>query len=579
MEFFQPTRAGNSGSEVVYFTTRDRRLVSVSFILWGKRFDERLSLGLNPYVGEITWMPWNSTEGRPWYERRKTRFKNWFPFYDFDGTLVDYSPAKAPRWLAIRYRTRPSPSDPWGPWKWVIDFTPWAPVADPASGTVTLNIPSPLDSIPTDPQDYGKTWEFQAFVRYACKRWKEYQGFETFETSPVLTTSGLIFGLSGGTGVFLVDEGPRVKKLTDFPVGWILPSQATAGSYANGVIFAAGGTGGVGAISANERGAEFPLGTLLWNWADPQVVTVNHPPTATARAIYVTLKKKKRREEKWYLMAFDPDPRDFEKGAFDPGKGEYDYKPMGWKGGDEPAGDLQSPPLDDGDPYFDNFGQPWEFPLGSAPSAPPVAANGAVLMATQGGKVIALSMADTLIVDGVRLLLVDAQGRAVWECSSSIDPVTKKVSPFRHPAMAVTLSSLGQPTQYLVADTGNDRVVVVDRGAREVWELSNKYDRTARRWYAFNDDPVPDWGKNAPLLRPGQPRTVRRPTFAYRYASTSPTGNYQVRTVVADAGNRRVIEVVDEYDQNGKPVQVKQLAYVSNWEDIPALKGAEVRSV
>jgi len=91
-------------------------------------------------------------------------------------------------------------------------------------------------------------------------------------------------------------------------------------------------------------------------------------------------------------------------------------------------------------------------------------------------------------------------------------------------------------TAFLVADTGNDRVVELDPRGRAIWELTT-----------FQDP----WN----LLPSGEPRRLSRPMDVQRWVDVEiPPGGTPtilvIHTLVADTGNGRVVEIVDKVAWN-----------------------------
>lgn len=190
----------------------------------------------------------------------------------------------------------------------------------------------------------------------------------------------------------------------------------------------------------------------------------------------------------------------------------------------------------------------------------PVGATNTVLVASPLG----LSGFDnrlTLIADNNRILQVDYAGNAVWSASASRTlnvvggvlnengQVAQTSVPFARPNVVKhnTLSS------FLIADTGNNRVLLMDKGGMSLFEL--------RR---VNNDLA--------YLRPNDPLTLNQPTdvqlitesgigisitnratgVTYTFAGQYLANHY----FIADGGNNRVIEVIYAYDANGAPVVV-----------------------
>jgi hypothetical protein len=190
-------------------------------------------------------------------------------------------------------------------------------------------------------------------------------------------------------------------------------------------------------------------------------------------------------------------------------------------------------------------------------TAPPVAAEGILAANTQDGMYV-FENSPTLIADSRRILEVDGGSGALWSVDSPLEtdtvggelPVANGQGgylngiaptgrtnilrkPFARPAVVRKLDS----SDYLIADSGNNRVVRIDRGANILWQLTQ-----------FNDP----YG----LLAPGESTTVKEPTDAeYYLQSIYGTNNavigYEVHYIIVDSGNFRIIEVADFYDANG----------------------------
>jgi len=112
---------------------------------------------------------------------------------------------------------------------------------------------------------------------------------------------------------------------------------------------------------------------------------------------------------------------------------------------------------------------------------------------------------------------------------------TSKAQGFSSPRSVRRLGS----SDYLVADTGNNRVVRFDKGAVVRWSVSRFVD---------------PYG----VLAPGDPLTLDTPTDVLtRRLRTFDTADvlvgYEDHYIIADSGNSRVLDVVDYYDLNGQP--------------------------
>jgi hypothetical protein len=207
--------------------------------------------------------------------------------------------------------------------------------------------------------------------------------------------------------------------------------------------------------------------------------------------------------------------------------------------------------------------------------APPTAVNGVLAVATGSG-VFAKEDTVTLIADASRLLEVNSAGDAVWWCDGTrtfdivngvltdyTDPGNPIVGtglpagqrvPFRRPAVARRMGG----GDILVVDTGNNRVVAIDRGGYTKWEVNR----------------IQDDYKH--LLRPGDPLSLNEPTDCTFWTEFQPNLNisggsynyqgpgYVIHYLIADSGNYRIVELIDVYQANGQRVMVRQLNFVTS---------------
>lgn len=213
--------------------------------------------------------------------------------------------------------------------------------------------------------------------------------------------------------------------------------------------------------------------------------------------------------------------------------------------------------------------------LPAAVIAPPSTFGGVLGVATSAGT-FALEDTITLVADANRLIEVNSAAEAVWTCDGTrtfdiangpltdyTDPgnpiigtglPTGQKVPFQRPSVARRLP--GGDT--LVVDTGNNRVVSIDRGGYAKWEVSR-----------IQDD-------YKGLLRPGDPLALNEPTDCSYWTEYQPNltisggpynysgPGYVSHYLIADSGNFRVIEVIDVYNSAGQPVMLRQLNYVSS---------------
>lgn len=175
-------------------------------------------------------------------------------------------------------------------------------------------------------------------------------------------------------------------------------------------------------------------------------------------------------------------------------------------------------------------------PLWAAPSG----SHGVMAAATAAG-IVVLHDPVTLIADGDRLVEMDAGGRVVWSCDSTIAlartatgmpggtgaPVFGAVKvPFNRPALARHAVVGG----IMVADTGNNRVVHIDSGGSLLWEISSFLD--------------PGF-----VLPSGSPLSLNRPRDVSMWVVQPDATAYpEYHYLIADPGNHRVVEIVARYD-------------------------------
>lgn len=169
------------------------------------------------------------------------------------------------------------------------------------------------------------------------------------------------------------------------------------------------------------------------------------------------------------------------------------------------------------------------------------------------GFVSALESQRTLISDASRLIEVTGQTPS-WVCVGSLAPdyhasyqlATQgteelKPTPFSRPAKAIYLKN----GHILVADSGNNRVIEIDRQGRQVWPLD-------QYGYDYYTSPY-----NTKL-------SLDRPADVYRYYVTdnagvtmnSPNGDLLPgtisHTIVADPGNYRVVDIITTVNPLGE---------------------------
>jgi len=221
----------------------------------------------------------------------------------------------------------------------------------------------------------------------------------------------------------------------------------------------------------------------------------------------------------------------------------------------------------------------WARPLGGGPVISPPAGVANVLAVNTYGGVQTFEDTFTIIADHKRLIEVNAAGDTVWTSDGTRSigiaggdlpgyaadangdvilinpqnatgvPVAHKV-PFARPKVARRIGV----NDLLVVDTGNNRVVQIDRGGNVQWEVNRLFDDFKR------------------LLRPGDPLTLNEPSDCAYWTEFNPNLILQtvidgttysfsgpawiVHYLIADTGNYRVIELVDVYNGAGQVVRL-----------------------
>lgn len=108
-------------------------------------------------------------------------------------------------------------------------------------------------------------------------------------------------------------------------------------------------------------------------------------------------------------------------------------------------------------------------------------------------------------------------------------PVIKSI---KQPSMAIRVNS----TNTLICDTGNNRVVEVDKSGRVQWQVSEFADPLG-------------------LLGPNEPRTLSSPTSVQRWESYDFDANDRVsvrvvHNLIVDNGNFRILEIISRYSSD-----------------------------
>jgi hypothetical protein len=179
-----------------------------------------------------------------------------------------------------------------------------------------------------------------------------------------------------------------------------------------------------------------------------------------------------------------------------------------------------------------------------------------ILAAVGNGGFAAFKKADFIVADENRLARFDASGNAIWSSDSSSATGVNgdtgaaiDTKPLVRPTKAYVVNS----REMIVVDTGANRVLTLDMSGRETRSLDR-----------FRLDPnfTPDG------FQQGDDTVLKGPRDVVRFTSyqTNPSYlagaaplEYWVHYVIADTGNRRLIEVVDRYRANATTRRVEGL--------------------
>ncbi len=189
------------------------------------------------------------------------------------------------------------------------------------------------------------------------------------------------------------------------------------------------------------------------------------------------------------------------------------------------------------------------------PSVSPPLGSANVILAPNAQNLVGLDNGLILIADSHRLLEVDAGGNASWSMDStlSLTPVggntlqtggqSLKSIGLSHPNTATRYSL----NEFLIADTGNSRIVSANRGATTRYEVAG-----------FQD--------GIRFLPPGEPVTLNAPTDVQTFVETYGAGQFTLTNrdtglvftyakactvyhyLIADSGNYRIVDIADVYD-------------------------------
>jgi hypothetical protein len=221
------------------------------------------------------------------------------------------------------------------------------------------------------------------------------------------------------------------------------------------------------------------------------------------------------------------------------------------------------------------------FQLGTGLS--PIAVGEGLLVISSGQGLHAYSRQSTIIADESRVLEVDTAGRVVWSTENTqLDFYTGSIvaSKARYPITPNARVYRYGENELLIVEPERNRIAIIDRAGAEIRTITQ-----------FIPDRVPLRDNNGNITQivnlrnesvapnsnyiAGAPTTLRNPTDVTVWtefvpASRNPYTNpeqweYWIHYTITDAGNARVVDIVDRYqvDPNtftvGRPVEHPQL--------------------
>jgi len=176
----------------------------------------------------------------------------------------------------------------------------------------------------------------------------------------------------------------------------------------------------------------------------------------------------------------------------------------------------------------------------------------------------------TLGTDADRVFETDADGNLLWTINSTDKPAvvggaintTGKLVAGRLGFKNPTSISQIDPTSYLVADTGNNRIVEFDRGGNVINEITRFRDSLSTK-----------------RMLPGDPDTLNHPTSVKAWRTYGQGGKFStIHYLIADTGNYRVIQIADDFNAGGQLSTVNQhrLEWSSQtYHAVPSATGAD----
>jgi len=218
----------------------------------------------------------------------------------------------------------------------------------------------------------------------------------------------------------------------------------------------------------------------------------------------------------------------------------------------------------------------------------PIAVGEGLMVISSGQGLQAYSRQSTLIADESRVLEVDTAGRVVWSTENTqLDFYTGSIvsSKARYPITPNARVYRYGENELLIVEPERNRVAILDRAGAEIRTITRFIlDRVPLRDGDGNMTQIIDlrdeaWAQanNLPGSNyiAGAPDTLRNPTDVTVWTEFVPTSRnpytnrqqleYWIHYTITDAGNARVVDIVDRYqaDPNtftvGRPVEHPQL--------------------
>jgi hypothetical protein len=229
---------------------------------------------------------------------------------------------------------------------------------------------------------------------------------------------------------------------------------------------------------------------------------------------------------------------------------------------------------------FRRFAQGFQMGAGLSP----IAVGEGLLVISSGQGLHAYSRQSTIIADESRLLEVDTAGRVVWSTENTqLDFYTGSIvaSKARYPITPNARVYRYGENELLIVEPERNRVAIIDRAGAEIRTITRFIpDRVPLRDRDGNMTQIIDlrdeaWAQTNNLPGSnyigGAPETLRNPTDVtvwteFMPASRNPYTNrlpleYWIHYTITDAGNARVVDIVDRYQVDprtftvGAPVQ------------------------